>query len=41
MKKNASSEFGNDEFGRDLGLMHEIVIAGRRFGADRQFWINC
>ncbi len=27
-----------DVFGKDLGLMSEVVVTGRKVGADRQFW---
>ena len=27
-----------EEFGRDLGLIHEVVVTGRKVGADRDFW---
>ena len=28
----------HEEFGRDFGLMHEVLITGRKVGADREFW---
>ena len=27
-------------FGKEVGLMHEILVVGRKFGADRDFWIR-
>lgn len=27
-----------DEFGKDLGLIHEVIVTGRKVGADRAFW---
>ena len=33
-KHGASSE----DFGKDLGLVHEAVVTGRKVGADRGFW---
>lgn len=27
-----------EEFGRDLGLVHEVVITGRKLGAGKEFW---
>jgi len=26
------------EFGKDLGIVHEAVVTGRKVGADRKFW---
>lgn len=28
------------DFGKDLGLMHEVVVTGRKAGADREFWVK-
>lgn len=28
----------HEEFGQDLGLIHEVVVTGRKVGADREFW---
>lgn len=30
----------HEEFGRDFGLMHEVLITGRKVGADKKFWSN-
>ena len=27
----------NDDFGRDLGLIHEVIVTGRKVGAGREF----
>lgn len=32
------NEQHEDVFGKDLGLMSEVVVTGRKVGADRQFW---
>lgn len=26
------------QFGKDMGLLHEVVVTGKRVGADREFW---
>lgn len=31
---------GASVFGRDLGLIHEVVVTGRKVGADRRFWVK-
>jgi hypothetical protein len=28
----------SEEFGKELGLVHEVVITGRKVGADKEFW---
>jgi len=28
----------DEKFGTELGLMHEVLIMGRKVGADREFW---
>lgn len=28
----------HEEFGKDFGLMHEVVVTGRKAGADKEFW---
>jgi hypothetical protein len=28
----------SNDFGKDLGLVHEAVIMGRKVGADKEFW---
>lgn len=28
----------HEDFGKDLGLIHEVVVAGRKVGATREFW---
>lgn len=28
------------DFGKDLGLLHEVLITGRKVGVDRRFWAN-
>lgn len=33
-----SSPVRQKEFGSDLGLVHQVVVAGRKFGADEEFW---
>ncbi len=33
-----SASFKNEDFGKDLGLLHEIVVTGRKVGADRVFY---
>lgn len=32
------NEQHEDVFGKDLGLMSEVIVTGRKVGADRQFW---
>ncbi len=27
------------DFGKDLGLIHEVVLSGRKVGADKNFWV--
>lgn len=36
----ASKQYVEDvkEFGKDEGLIHEVVVMGRKVGADRKFW---
>ncbi len=29
-----------DDFGKDLGLVHQVVVSGRGVGADRNFWAS-
>lgn len=29
-----------DDFGKDLGLVHQVVLVGRSVGADRNFWAS-
>ena len=40
MKDETSSQVVSKEidFGKELGLMHEVIITGRKVGADRTFW---
>ncbi len=28
----------HEDFGKDLGLLHEVIVTGRKVGADRDFW---
>lgn len=27
-----------EEFGKEVGLLHEVCITGRKAGADKDFW---
>lgn len=31
-------DHGASDFGKDVGLVHEAIITGRKVGADREFW---
>lgn len=33
-----SAARGLSEFGKDFGLMHEVIITGRKVGADKHWW---
>lgn len=37
MQKYGASE-GDDEFGKDHGLIHEALVTGRKVGAGKEFW---
>ena len=32
------SNGASEQFGKDLGLMHEVIVTGRKVGAGRDFW---
>ncbi len=38
MSSSASEISGVSEFGKDLGLMHEVVVTGRKCGITRKDW---
>lgn len=33
------SEVADSEFGREVGLVHKVIVTGRKAGAGRQFWM--
>lgn len=38
MEKNTVRKQEEDVFGKNLGLIHEVIVTGRKVGAGKEFW---
>ncbi len=38
MPEDSEGTVRRQEFGKEVGLVHEVVVTGRKVGADRAFW---